>query len=41
MLPAIGDPAPTIELPDHTGRPWRLHDHSGQPVVLVFHRHLT
>lgn len=27
-------------LPDHRGQPWRLSDHQGSPVVLIFHRHL-
>ena len=36
---SIGDQAPALELVDHTGEPWRLADHSGRDVVLIFHRH--
>ena len=39
MHPDIGDLAPAIDLPTHDGGRWRLADHRGQPVVLVFHRH--
>lgn len=39
--PTVGDPAPDVRLVDHTGAPWRLSDHAGRPVVLVFHRHLA
>ena len=38
---AVGDPAPELELVDHEGLPWRLADHRGHPVVLIFHRHLA
>jgi peroxiredoxin len=41
MNVAIGAPAPAIELPTHDGALWRLGDHAGRPVVLVFHRHLA
>ena len=37
----VGEPAPALDLPDQDGRPWRLADHLGHPVVLVFHRHLA
>ncbi len=37
----VGDPAPELELPDHEGNRWRLGDHRGRPVVLIFHRHLA
>ena len=37
----VGDPAPEIALPDHDGATWRLSDHRGRPVVLLFHRHLA
>ena len=37
----VGDPAPAFELPDHDGGTWRLEDHRGSPVVLIFHRHLA
>lgn len=39
--PSVGDPAPDFALPDHLGQQWRLADHRGRPVVLVFHRHLA
>ena len=35
------DAAPEIELTDAGGGTWRLRDHRGRPVVLVFHRHLA
>ena len=38
--PAVGEPAPAVSLVDATGAPWRLSDHRGHPVVLVFHRHI-
>lgn len=41
MPPSTGDPAPDVDLPDGTGGRWRLSDHRGRPVVLVFHRHLA
>lgn len=34
-----GDRAPDVELTDDAGRNWRLGDHRGSAVVLVFHRH--
>lgn len=37
----VGDLAPEIALPDHLGSLWRLSDHRGHPVVLLFHRHLA
>lgn len=37
----VGDAAPEIDLPDHAGRRWRLSDHRGRAVVLIFHRHLA
>lgn len=40
-MTSAGDPAPDFTLPDHLGNPWRLADHRGRPVVLVFHRHLA
>jgi peroxiredoxin len=41
MTVDVGDPAPELELPDHEGNSWRLADHRGRPVVLIFHRHLA
>ena len=35
---ALGLPAPDFELPDHTGKPFRLSAMRGRPVVLVFNR---
>jgi peroxiredoxin len=37
----VGDVAPDVELPDQLGDTWRLADHRGRPVVLIFHRHLA
>ncbi|MGY9074838.1 MAG: hypothetical protein ACKVHU_18030 [Acidimicrobiales bacterium] len=36
----IGQPAPTLELAAHDATTWRLADHVGVPVLLIFHRHL-
>lgn len=36
-----GDRAPDFDLPDDDGEWWRLSAHQGQPVLLVFHRHLA
>jgi len=41
MTLGIGDPLPSLELVDHTGRPWRTADQRGRPLVLVLHRHLA
>ena len=38
--PEIGLPAPPVALDDADGRPWRLADHLGSHVVLIFHRHI-
>jgi peroxiredoxin len=35
-----GEPVDDIVRLDHTGRPWRLADQRGRPVLLIFHRHL-
>ncbi|MGI8826779.1 MAG: redoxin domain-containing protein [Chloroflexota bacterium] len=36
---AVGEQAPTFELPDQQGRPWNLIHHLNQgSVVLVFYR---
>jgi pyruvate/2-oxoglutarate dehydrogenase complex dihydrolipoamide dehydrogenase (E3) component len=40
MTVNIGDVAPPVELPAHDSATWRLADHLGQPIVLIFHRHL-
>lgn len=40
MRPAIGQPAPAIELVHPDGRPWRLADQRGRIQVLIFHRHI-
>lgn len=37
----VGDRGPDIDLPDSAGNRWRLSDHRGLPVVLLFHRHLA
>jgi peroxiredoxin len=41
MTVAPGDSAPLFELPTCEGRRWRLADHRGRAVVLIFHRHLA
>ncbi|HEY3701993.1 MAG TPA: redoxin domain-containing protein [Acidimicrobiales bacterium] len=41
MPVAIGERAPEIDLPDDEGNRWRLSEHRGRPVVVVFHRHLA
>jgi peroxiredoxin len=38
---APGAPAPEIDLPDDEGGRWRLSDHRGDPVLVIFHRHLA
>lgn len=37
MTATPGRPAPAFELPDQDGRPWRLADHSGKRLLLVFY----
>jgi len=32
----VGESAPDFTLYDHDGEPWRLSDHRGRPVVLLF-----
>lgn len=39
MSVEVGDPAPSLELVDDSGTVWRLGDHAGRAVVLIFHRH--
>jgi hypothetical protein len=39
--PSVGDTAPKVGLAAHDGSRWRLDDHAGRPVVLIFHRHLA
>ncbi|MEM8708082.1 MAG: hypothetical protein AAGE98_16585 [Actinomycetota bacterium] len=38
--PLVGSPAPEIDLFDLDGVRWRLSDHRGRPVVVIFHRHI-
>jgi len=38
--PTVGSSAPLIELIDNAGKTWRLADHLGRTVVLIFHRHI-
>ena len=33
----VGDVAPDFELPDSNGKPWRLSEHRGKVVALVFY----
>jgi peroxiredoxin len=37
----VGDLAPELDLPDHAGGRFRLADHRGHPVLVIFHRHLA
>jgi len=39
--PSVGAPAPAIELVDAEGHLWRLEDHRGKSVVVIFHRHIN
>jgi peroxiredoxin len=39
MALQTGDVAPEIDLPDEHDTRWRLSEHRGRPVVLIFHRH--
>ena len=41
MTLRVGDAVPDVDLVDHDGRPWRLSERRGRPVVLVLHRHLA
>jgi peroxiredoxin len=36
-----GDRAPDIDLVHEQDQQWRLSDHRGWPVLLIFHRHLA
>jgi len=36
----VGIAAPPVELVDRDGNGWRLADHRGKTVVLIFHRHI-
>ena len=38
--PLIGFDAPNVDLFTVDGQRWRLGDHRGKPVVLIFHRHI-
>jgi peroxiredoxin len=43
-MPEVDAPdelAPEIDLPDDEGGRWRLSDHQGAPVLVIFHRHLA
>lgn len=37
MTATIGRPAPDFELPDQDGRSWRLAEHAGRRLLLVFY----
>jgi len=37
----ISEVAPAIDLPDDEGGRWRLSEHRGVPVLVIFHRHLA
>ncbi len=41
MDPSPGSMAPEVAQPDDQGGWWRLSEHRGRPVVLIFHRHLA
>jgi len=41
MSVGLRDTAPAVDLPDDEGQQWRLSDHRGRPVVMIFHRHLA
>ena len=36
-----GDLVDDFTLPNDRGGEWTLSEHSGQPTLLIFHRHLT
>ena len=38
--PPIGAPAPAVDLPTFDGGRWRLSEHAGRTVVLIFNRHI-
>ena len=38
--PALGSAAPDIVAVDDGGHPWRLADHRGRHLVIIFHRHI-
>ncbi len=37
---AAGTEAPDFAVPTDTGETWRLSEHLGKPLILMFHRHL-
>ncbi len=37
--PIIGAPAPDIDLLSNDGTRWRLSEHRGRSIVVIFHRH--
>jgi peroxiredoxin len=39
--PNPGDPAPRFHLTSHEGKTYSLEEFAGQPLVLVFIRHLA
>ena len=36
----VGELVDDFTVPDDQGRSWRLSDHRGRVVLLIFHRHL-
>jgi len=38
--PGVGATAPDLDLQQYGGGRWRLGDHRGRAVVLIFHRHI-
>ncbi len=39
--PSVGSLAPAFQLADADGHQWRLGDHRGETVVVIFHRHIN
>jgi peroxiredoxin len=37
---SAGESAPDFMLPTDRGDEWRLSEHLGKPLILMFHRHL-
>jgi cytochrome oxidase Cu insertion factor (SCO1/SenC/PrrC family) len=40
-IPNAGDPAPAFRLTSHEGKTYSLEKFAGQPLILVFIRHLA